>query len=1212
MTALLTTGKAPSNLVLDPQRPGWRWWRRLGSRLTHRIDYLVTTALATMIAQTWFEAKLHTATGDITPFVRDSLAASLPDVWGYQLTGAGSPSYEVARIFDVAVIKGVELLGMDAAIAQRVFYSALVVLTAVAGTYLAAAFTKRVGLRIAFGSWVVANPYWLVLIPNPIFLLAVAIGGLSAGFLVRAARGQPPRTTTVVLASTLLAPLSVNPPLLTVMVGWVLLLIVASTLMGGPGGFRRSLVFSVKVLPWALAINLFWIVPAVIVIATGSTVVAAQVSAEAWSWSHAQNTIPNVVGLNAHWGWAFPDTYYPYAPRLDSPWFNWMRFAVPFLAAMAPVLARGRRRRIAVAMLGFGAIAAFVGKGFHPPLADANRWLYEQIPGMWLLREPMSKVGWIMVLAYLIAAVIAADRLLELGARHKRWRMPLVLAPVVGIVAALIYVHPLWTGEAIPADRGRLGGSHVAIPEAWYETANVVNELDDTGTVLMLPIPGFYQMGHTWGYYGADEMAAQLITRRTIQPSDGGYYTDPPVYRASSELLESALSKRDQVTAARLLDTLGVSTVVVRHDYDPEISQGEFANPDDLEVGLQSLDEAELVLSTPVASVWQMASTRSRVSATTNLVEFQPSASAEATARALAATRNGFALVPTGLLPANDEESAAWVVDSTVREIVLDEAADLIVSVTPTATASWVLTPSGDGLEIAAVERLMIDGTPAFWQDPIHQPTDGLPEAVSIGDRIIPLDGPTTAAIDTSQTIVVYTGDGRTKLEAPVDDQVGDCNAYDDRTPIEAGLDVVLFTDGVRISAESHSACARYSLPSGFDKLLRVTVDAYSVSGSPPRMCVYSTTEDGCIAKDVLNTRSGELSALVPAKPGLELYVYADEPVPDSDASYTTTEYRRPRVEILDAAGAVYVPELPRRITLSTLSEGAHTISAGPASTTPIPLSDFSQLGDCHRHDDRSIEEAGLAFSEPVAGTIRLQASAHSACASIGLGPIQFTTVTVSLEYRTISGSSPRICMWQVGPNACAELPPLPQETDWQQLSATTTLDLTADDVRLYLYADAPPGNLDYDTVVEYRNVAVFPAAPWTAVVTTEPNPNDTVPVQVISSRDRAAIHFPAVTPDGPLLLILNDTFDESWTLSGAKGGRHVPVDGWANGWIFDDASDLAGANVVVSYRPARWAASAAAASGVVLVAVILTHLVGSIRTKLRKRSYLDEEAHLA
>ena len=176
-------------------------------------------------------------------------------------------------------------------------------------------------------------------------------------------------------------------------------------------------------LPWCVLINLWWVVPVVFsfVDANANEVFAAVTDIQSWKWTHARSSIANVTTLSSHWGWNRPE-YFPYAQTLDAFPLTLLRYAFPVLAFLAPFITKGRRRRAATALSWVALVLILVGKGLHVPLAGFNSFLYETIPGMWLLREPATKISPIVVLLYVALTAMTIERLAGMDkTSHGSW-----------------------------------------------------------------------------------------------------------------------------------------------------------------------------------------------------------------------------------------------------------------------------------------------------------------------------------------------------------------------------------------------------------------------------------------------------------------------------------------------------------------------------------------------------------------------------------------------------------------------------------------------------------------------------------------------------------------------------------------------------------------------------------------------------------------------
>ena len=159
---------------------------------------------------------------------------------------------------------------------------------------------------------------------------------------------------------------------------WTVMVAATARFTIGPGSTVRALWLLVKASPLVVLLSLWWLVPFVHTLQSGSTGVelAAERNVADWAWSHADNTLANVVTLRAHWGWDFPEIF-PYASSLDEGIWPWLRWILPLGALLAVVIVR--RRRLVLTLFGFATVAVFIAKGLHEPFGGLNRWLYEQV-----------------------------------------------------------------------------------------------------------------------------------------------------------------------------------------------------------------------------------------------------------------------------------------------------------------------------------------------------------------------------------------------------------------------------------------------------------------------------------------------------------------------------------------------------------------------------------------------------------------------------------------------------------------------------------------------------------------------------------------------------------------------------------------------------------------------------------------------------------------
>lgn len=601
-------------------RPGtasWRW-----------IAYGIPVGVVLVVVTLWFHAGGYLASGDVGPFVRDSLVHELGSLWNHQDSGAGSPSYETsARLIEVLCVLGARVLGLPAFVGQWLLYAG--VLSALAASVCGfCALWLRNPWAIAFGGIVsFINVFTLVNLLNPLPALALAEVALLGGLVLRTARGTIRRTRAVILLALATLPLSylgLNPPLIAVVALGVLALLAAA----GPltGGSTRAAVYAVVLAaPIALAADAWWLVPEVAALhGGGGASFAAQTDVEAWTWTMQRSSLPNILSLNAQWGWAFTE-YTPWAPSMDAlPW-SAVRWSLPLLA-LAGFCAPpgGRRNRRALRALGLAVIPlALLCKGLHPPLVGINLLIYRDVPGMWLFREPMAKFGGLLVLVYALLAAAALERLLRRGFGPcfvRAWIPAISLrtstaAATVLAVTALSYPWPLWNAAVMSEPRDALPSAQVRIPAGWQSVADVINQSPDSGKLLELPLDTYYQVTTTWGYHGVDNVPQQLIRRPVLQELPGGYFGATPQMESTLGAAQTAVLAGNGTGTRNLLDALGATFVLVRRDL--ELLPGDARQPAAslLSAGLAAVPGMRRIESGPLADVFEVAPASPRAAA---------------------------------------------------------------------------------------------------------------------------------------------------------------------------------------------------------------------------------------------------------------------------------------------------------------------------------------------------------------------------------------------------------------------------------------------------------------------------------------------------------------------------------------------------------------------------------------------------------------------
>ncbi len=616
---------APSSTVPPPAwerasasvRGGSGTARRIWLTLDRAV--VASTALVwVLVAALWFRPGWFFATGDWGPFLRRGVAGELATLWSHQNSGAGGPAYSIVRGVDVAFITLARWLGGGEPLGQRLLYASIAAFGACGAAALVRRFSRSPLLVLAAGPFAAFNVFYASRVQAILPALAMGLIGLFTAWAVDAARGSRPSSVRAAVATVPLGYLALNPPLVGVVTAWLLSLPLLAIALAGGGrhGAGRVVAFGLRTAAFTVPLAAWWAVPQVLAIrqAGEAGLMAAETTVASWEWTHRYQSLANVTTLRAAWAWPDERYYGSAGTLLSQPSIVWTLWIAPMALALAPLLTRGRARRTA-SVLALLAVAAIVaGKGLHAPLRDLNLALYDLVPGFWLLRAPMSKVGPILVLVEAVALALTLDAL------RARWADPVrsaaagaARAGALAAFAALLAVAPavttlpLATGSALGDTVGGVA-DRVRPPEGWWQLAAAVDGSPQSGKLLVLPFDDYYQMPTTWGYYGTDVVARGVFERPVIDRTPQGYISRDAAFDELLRALDEAVRARRVEVTAGLLARLGVSHVLVRTDFDRAsiLRQPSIADAGLLTDSLAATPGLQLALANDVGSLYEV------------------------------------------------------------------------------------------------------------------------------------------------------------------------------------------------------------------------------------------------------------------------------------------------------------------------------------------------------------------------------------------------------------------------------------------------------------------------------------------------------------------------------------------------------------------------------------------------------------------------------
>jgi arabinofuranan 3-O-arabinosyltransferase len=1198
--ALLESGIDPP--ASDAGAPRRRWWtaRRFGL-----IAYALPVTIAVLATMTWFSWGKFAAFLDVPPFVHDNMAGEVTSLWNHQTTGAGSTSTPMLSLAEVLLDRGVTFLGLPAAVGQWLLYALCFGLCAFGASYLAAAWVRRPWAVAAAGLLATFNTYLLVWVPIPLPALAIGLGGLLAGMVVRAAMGRRIRPIALAAATLPASYLALNPPWLLMAVLTVLAVAAGCGLVGGWPALRRVLATLGRAIPWAVLFNLWWVVPLFLhLVAPAGSAFGAVIDIRNAAQIQSRARLMHVVTLGAHWAWNAKGILI-YADALDSGLRVKLRWALPLLAFVGLMLADRRRRRAAWLAAGVGLVMIVISTGLRSAsVGQVNLWLYDHVPGMWLLRDPAGKLGAPIVLLYASFAALALDRIADLSPRLilASWlrRVPwsqrlspsvLSAAPRVAaagvVLAALAYPSPMWTGAVVPdSPHGILPSARVAIPDAWHRLADTVNAEPGRGKAMVLPVNlYFYAFKTDWGYSGVDVIPAQLLKRPTLRLAPGGYFQDLPAVQAmlvgaQNDLL---LGRGDEWRSR--LRALGVDTVIVRHDLvaTSSIETPASADPAALDAALGRIGGLRSGGQFGVASLYHVADPAGTVSAGTKLTGVYGS-DASAVADAVAGLPPGTVAVTDPNRPV-DSFRAAMVDPGTVPFTLGADGSFRVARGGPDAT--YRAAVRGNQLTLSDADTVAIDGRPlpsrpALVMNLADKKGGGPPDVVGldVGGNLRPLPaGGDSVVIGQGTKVTAYAvqpGDGLTGPFRKAVDCEGTPGDSSDPNPLH-------------LAVASKQQCAVAPVQPTPGAVYRVRFSFRAEGAAKARVCLWQDGPAACALLPSPPVASGwaDYTAFTRLSPDIlsaRLYLYADATADSGGVA----EFRDVTVSPLGAVGDATLSPVPASATELSLSKGKHTVTVDRHAAEPA--NDLPELVHCTFAGSLFPRyPTGNRWMLQSDGSVTLDAPRKGACAEAApMRVVPGATYRFSADYRGDFGQTPRICLRQDPSARCADLPALARVAQWQTVRAIVRPDFGTTVIRPQLAtgeSDIVPSRATFRnlglTRVSTESVSVTPldqGAPARIGVTS---------TAVSPAEYRVAVNGAA----GPFTVVLADSYAPGWSLDGLPEGwsaRHVTVNGYANGWLVEGTGN---AVLTAKYRPERLVSTAMMISilaGVVAVALVI------------------------
>ena len=406
-------------------------------------------------------------------------------------------------------------------------------------------------------------------------MLGVAIQAVRNGSSLWVSAGQ------MALASVIGSGVASNPPMALLAILpipiYLLLFIVHRLVTRKPVQAWWATRFSLLALVLVLLANAYWLVPQVVGLLTvgpseifklAGTRGSALTQLVALS---ASTPALNVLRLQGHWVWygAFNSTpYVAHAPTLLAAPPAILASVLPIGLALVGLMTTRDRRLLVIGLV--GALGLFMSMGVNGPSGFIFSWLWDNVPGFWVIRSPWYKAT---ALTLLGAAPLAGFGIAAIGdwvsdspfgvwARRvsagRASRPVNALGPVAIVAWTLLFAAPIVRGDIyrVSTPQSPLPGQVVELPDHLYEAVEWLAE--QPGEFRVLSFPPANRMTTDWGFTSYLTPVGELMSRLPVMT-----LRDPP---EASAAIYKALLRGGGQTAVTMLQQTGIRYVMQQDD----------------------------------------------------------------------------------------------------------------------------------------------------------------------------------------------------------------------------------------------------------------------------------------------------------------------------------------------------------------------------------------------------------------------------------------------------------------------------------------------------------------------------------------------------------------------------------------------------------------------------------------------------------------------
>ncbi|MDG7008051.1 MAG: DUF3367 domain-containing protein [Nitrososphaerota archaeon] len=544
-----------------------KWLSDLLGQTNHYRDWIplaVTTIFVSAASFSWFRYGYLYASGDVSTIL--DLSHALKFLYAWDVTGGLGHASSSTVTFTFAAFFGLlKCIGIPLWASEVLFYVLLVTWSFIAMFFFTRCITGNWLASLLASVFYVFNLYNVVNILPPVYTVGLAVTPTLL-FAVSKGVANPTNPRFILIGLVTAVPLSflfADPPLFlaTLFLVFAFALYRLFVSRDRSASLRFLIVFSTVI----TGASLWWLLPTLWNLHSGSLIVTAvtPLSASAFVWVRA--TVLNVLRLSLDWGWA-TQAYWSFSTSFyDNPLM--VAFSVvPCLIAVLAVLTNWNSRATKSLVGFFSAItilSLIMQIGPNAPTGALYGFLYSYVPYFWLFRDP--KFGIPLLLGYSALIALAFSATFRSMPPHYK-----VVTVTVFLVITVALSYPMFNGQVITPTFTTGAPAFVKVPSYWNQASSWLSSQNPDAIILVLPPDQFYQVGFNWNFYGGDP-TSNLLDVRTIIPTPppspygGGFVTNTGSENITGGIYDAVLHNDSEALSALIVKS-GIQFILLRGD----------------------------------------------------------------------------------------------------------------------------------------------------------------------------------------------------------------------------------------------------------------------------------------------------------------------------------------------------------------------------------------------------------------------------------------------------------------------------------------------------------------------------------------------------------------------------------------------------------------------------------------------------------------------